>query len=627
MSFKSVLVDALSGFWHRFFRDLGDFDALYEGTEAYAAQLYLDLLHETLGNSVDDAALLRQQRVQALTFTQADVRRDARGAYINLPLGTRCLRYLQDTPVAPKTVISVAAVPGDRLNVPVPLGEMLAGMASRPVRLEVAGTFTQQNPTAENEFDRLVGAGATLQISDGRAFEVLYATPTKLYLKTPAVIQAETLTKPWSLVREDGVAVRTSVSVGVFTFGVERTALTPQYSAWGLDADVDDQLLYRTLGNLLDPNARPSTEQYRSFIRGLLGLYVQGPTIKRLEAGLHAAAGFPVVRTNGERVTAILPGVEVDGLVGTVVAGSDVFTALDSVDFTDIPASSLPLPLELDVMVSGLPDRVTYMVEAVIDATHLRLTANAAATHSAVAWRLVRSEWDLVQTTRQAYEVPRGTPLAPYVVRGAVLNAMDPLTTAVNVVDYIEDPNWWHGITIPETLMPGLAFESRRATSTLFPNEIGPTSGWRVGDTGFLIGGDRIGTLPGGGYLVATVHRTPAFAIVDQYLKRNMVGVRFAPYVETTPGAIQALAAIVENARPAGTYAYVWPQTDLEDTIRLVDDLLFKAQVDFPYDQLLAPDSNWQVGQSVLGSTQIIGGTYTPTGTGLLEEPVQVVLT
>lgn len=545
MKKRSVLVDALSGFWHRFFRDLGDFDALYEGTEAFAAQLYLDLLHETLGSALADARLVRREDARLLKIREDQVRRHlladgvTSAGYVDLDSDIATVRYLQDAPVAPKKVIPAANLPGNRLRVPQRLRDLLDGMAVRPVVVSVAGKFARSATGAA--FDLRVGAGHTLRLDDGREYVVKFATTQELYLEEPRVAVAGPV-NGWGIYAEGSTVPLMSGTGGQLTD--VRTAVVQEYAVWALDVDVDDQLLYRTIGNLVDADPQRSTEIYRSFIKGLLELYVKGPSLKRLESALTVAAGFPVVQSDGERVAAIR----------------------------------------------------SNSVQDVV-----------------------------VVTNRAEYVVPYGTPLAPQVVVGAVLNALDPIVAAVNVVDYVEDPYWWHGMSIPPTIAPGLSAQSRRASTDFFPNVIGPGSGWQVGDPGFLIGGDP---LPGGE--VASVHRTAAFTIVDRYLKRNMFGVRFAPYIEKQTGLIAKLSKIVQEVRPPGTYAHIWPQTHVTDEIQFTDDVLVKTVLPVGVNTVGVPDSNWLIGQGVVQqSAVIIGGTRaidlgTLSGANIVESPVLV---
>jgi hypothetical protein len=76
------------------------------------------------------------------------------------------------------------------------------------------------------------------------------------------------------------------------------------WALWAVDADYDGFYLYRTYGHMLGAR-QPSTEAYRSFVRGVMQLQLLGPAVARLEAGLCAVAGLPVVATEGETVSSV----------------------------------------------------------------------------------------------------------------------------------------------------------------------------------------------------------------------------------------------------------------------------------------------------------------------------------
>jgi hypothetical protein len=82
-----------------------------------------------------------------------------------------------------------------------------------------------------------------------------------------------------------------------FSFG--KTHPVREIAMWGTDALVDREALYTNFGYLLAPK-RPSSEQYRAFLRGVAQLFVLGPALERFESALNVMAELPVIRDDGE---------------------------------------------------------------------------------------------------------------------------------------------------------------------------------------------------------------------------------------------------------------------------------------------------------------------------------------
>ena len=65
-----TLLHGLSAFWHRFFRDIGDIQATYEGTEILLGQVYLNFLSDVLNTSVVEAPLFRKEFYKLITIRE-----------------------------------------------------------------------------------------------------------------------------------------------------------------------------------------------------------------------------------------------------------------------------------------------------------------------------------------------------------------------------------------------------------------------------------------------------------------------------------------------------------------------------------------------------------------------------
>lgn len=109
-----------------------------------------------------------------------------------------------------------------------------------------------------------------------------------------------------------------------------------------------------------------------------------------------------------------------------------------------------------------------------------------------VAWDLSRSGEQVVGTSRREYRVPLNVPLRQDLSVGQSLRAFTPLSTAFVAVDYLEDPSWWHRVTIPQELL-GDGAGPRTVSPELIENVYGALDGASFGDPGFYYGADETG--------------------------------------------------------------------------------------------------------------------------------------
>lgn len=102
----------------------------------------------------------------------------------------------------------------------------------------------------------------------------------------------------------------------LFSFNTVRSV--PTMGLWGVNAQVDKDALYNNFGYLLDYK-KPSSEQYRAFLRGVAQLFLLGPTLERFESAMNTMAGFPVVRDDGEVLRAYDSGRVHEGANGQLI--------------------------------------------------------------------------------------------------------------------------------------------------------------------------------------------------------------------------------------------------------------------------------------------------------------------
>ena len=117
-----------------------------------------------------------------------------------------------------------------------------------------------------------------------------------------------------------------------------------------------------------------------------------------------------------------------------------------------------------------------------------------------LSWTLSRTRTQTVQTTRDTYSLPYYVPIRADVADATnegvlTFKAFEALTKAFHISDYIEDPTWWHGLSVPkEVLQLQVETAGRRRVSTeLVEHTLSPKDGAFIGDVGLWVGGDDAG--------------------------------------------------------------------------------------------------------------------------------------
>lgn len=158
-------------------------------------------------------------------------------------------------------------------------------------------------------------------------------------------------------------------------FDFEVTREVRQMAMWGADVLYDRDTLYENFGYLL-AFRRPSSEQYRAFLRGVAQLFVLGPTLGRFESALNVMAGLPVVRDDGETLHSYSDGIDFAGSGGQTI---DVHDGRDGVlsstgRFTAASASFFTSDIggQLRVRVNNFEG--VYTITAVLSGTEVLVT-------------------------------------------------------------------------------------------------------------------------------------------------------------------------------------------------------------------------------------------------------------
>jgi len=540
-----TLLNGLSAFWHRFFRDIADIQATYEGTEILLGQVYLNFLSDVLNTSVVEAPLFRKEFYRLITIREDELVYREKGDDLVPPPGVQfygnrganryvytsdtffgAIPQLQDTIFAPATSLEEGVdyrVAGGELQLKIdPTNPPAPGYAKRRIVIGIGGKFSSETTTnwiaaGVEKGDTLyfsesidLGLGTLLSAQDNaRSATIIHVTAEHLTVSIDTPLPtfpagADPSGFSWRVMRKrddgtynptlpralSGTAPFTNGQI-VKVGGVGITTLeVNELSFWAVDAKIDDLTLYNTYGYFFT-NPRLSTETYRSLVRGLMQLYILGPAMARLESALNLTAGLPTIRTEGEILVSYDNGILADGTTGVMLI-NNVFEIPSPLFSTEAVGGFIGISASDFANNIGTFNIVEYVSPyKVVLKPVLPFTPDVN-----LKWLFTQDNKQTVTTDQNVYEYPLNTPMREDVKNPANVNlltfrAFESLTSAIRVTDYVQDPEWWHTITIPQELMPDTPGTRRAVTPQLYPNVLGPVGDANIGDPGFYVGRDE----------------------------------------------------------------------------------------------------------------------------------------
>lgn len=117
-----------------------------------------------------------------------------------------------------------------------------------------------------------------------------------------------------------------------------------------------------------------------------------------------------------------------------------------------------------------------------------------------LSWSLSRTNVQTVTTSRATYQLPLNVPIRADIGLSASVDALtfasfETITDAVRVLDYVQDPVWWHNTTIPPELTSlfNEASGRRIASPVMIEHRLDPLDHALVGDFGLNVGADTEG--------------------------------------------------------------------------------------------------------------------------------------
>jgi len=374
-----------------------------------------------------------------------------------------------------------------------------------------------------------------------------------------------------------------------------------EISYWVPQVDVDNFSLYYNYGTLLN-RFEASSDAYKAFLRGIIHFYVYGPIFKRTEAALNVIADLPLVRTDGEILQAYDNGVDGEGIDGTIVAASVTFNT-PSYTFSELDVGGYVV---ISDAVNEANDGPFKILEVVGPNTVELETVYGFVDETPLNWRVTRSFRQTVTTDKREYYYPFLLPLREDVMDPnnygvLTFESFEPLTLAFTVVDYLEDPTWWHNKYIPEILWKDEPAIRRFASTNLFENIVLPGDDACVGDPGLYVGADDEGNV---NLATSDYRHNVAFCLFDRYLKMHMFNIEIDSNLEMDAEFRQDLDELVLVAKPSYTYPYVQPGEFFTDSAELWDLLEWFLTQELSDDVEIADNS------LLVGSPLSVGDYY-----------------
>lgn len=603
----------LSDFWQRFFADSPQLASMYDGTAVLLGQTYLDLLANVIGLSLRDAPVFNKQyfqlvliREDEVSFQEGEFIDQDRWAF-SLPGDLVQFGSLDNKVIEPTASLQIgndyeldAIVPAVLFRQdptdPVHNGVPLAGYARRALDVSTGGSF--DDPSKTNTWANLsVYKGDVLRVLDigpsgqqrkqvdctvilvrDNALYVSPATPLPAAAPNYVVLRRpfnyNVSLEPLSFVGSSAQLAHSRLDEGSVRVYAQRLSDGADVVE-GTDYEVDyEKGIILRLTTWAPFSANKVDYEWRRPIYPLaggppffstMGQTTSGPgTTRVLQVALWAPDALVDRRTLANNF---------GSLIGVVRPSSEAYRAFLAGLFQLYLLGPTLERLESALnVILGLP--------VVRDDGEVFLSLDTS-----------QPDFNRVTTRRPStgrpatYDFPKAAPLLPAFsdpasVGTLTLHAFEPLTTAITVADYVQDPTWWHDVVIPPELFSTAGGAQvppiyRRTVSPLLIRHVAnPEDGAKAGDPGLYAGADDYNVMPAAGVPVFR-HRT-AFVLMDRFLKFHTFIVRFDAAALTDAASslsvsVDELNKLVLSAKPAHTYVFAQPTTTFVDTV-IIDD-------------------------------------------------------
>lgn len=603
----------LSDFWQRFFADAHQLEALYQGAATLIGQAYLDLMSATLGVSLKDAVALDREYYRLIAIREDELRYD-KGATV---AEDRWVYELEDPVVdfasldnrvyeptaslePQRDYETVDRAVRFKLDPTDPTGSGLphAGFARRALDVAVGGMFSdivvsswlltgaRKGDTVRlldvapdgtqhlrSDHDVVLVRQQGLYVAADTPLPAAATSVTYVVLRYAA--DAEVLARSFTMTANVGTLAHKRLDVGSVIVHAKAPDGSDVVEGVDYRVNYESGIIYALtewIGMSLGSGTFSVSYAWREEVWPIIGAAPRKSTTGGITAAttarvLQIATWAPDARVD-RRTLANNFGV----LIGREADSSEAYRAflqgifqlyllgpvLERVESALNVVLNLPVVRDDDEVLTSID-----LTDAYVDrVTTLRATGEPA-----------------------TYTFPKGTPLRSDLEVGMSFLAFEPLTAAVEVTDYVQTPNWWHGAMIPRELFSGEAPVAARRTASAahVPHVYGAVDEAEFGDPGLYVGANEEGLVLAG----PTVYRRRmAFVLMDRYLKHHTFSVSFdATALAAGAGVAFAqsltdLNELVLASKPSHTFAFTRPSTFFKDEIQMLEEAIsFDRQV------------------------------------------------
>ncbi len=483
---KETLLTGLSDFWQRLFADSGQLEHLYAGTEVLLGQAYLDLLHDVLTVSLQDTPLFRKEYWQLIQLREDRTRRNpATGNYeVALPEQVVDLRYLFNRIYSPTVSLEVGvdfSVDVGRLVFSEnPFAGALAGIPVREVSI-VPSTYNHGE-------DGVVIAAEPKRL---RVLQVLTAGAGRVEQGTRLYAPAGSFTPDMV-----GQVLRFSAGPGQ---AVHVRAIT---------SVVRNDFLYFDGPAIADI----ATLQWRVSVVNAFASSDVGDRIALTDSATQREEIYTIIEVSGDGLTVTLdrdahvtPGTSLHWRHQSAARVREVaFWAPNvMIDREDLYFSFGYLINRREASTEEYRARLQSVFQyfmagpavARIEGCLNILIGVPVVREDGEVVRILRQTEsnDVVETDRHVYLLPRGS--AKPLVAGDSLRAFEALTTLFAVHDYVDNPTWFYGRFLPDTIVQGYTLPDLTINARAFEQRIGYANPWYMGAPATYVGADYNGEL------------------------------------------------------------------------------------------------------------------------------------
>lgn len=627
----------LSDFWQRFFADSDQLANMYDGSAVLMGQAYLDMLQNVLSLSLQDTSIYHKQYFQLVTIREDEVSLQ-RGAavdddrwLVSLADGLVAFSGLDNKVFEPtaslqknsdynlsETDIRFKQDPTDPAHDGVPL----PGYARRALDVAVGGQFDDTTrPPATTWMSRNIYKGDTLRLLDvlspqqrkksdhgivlvrAKGFYVAESAPLPsttaaqnyVILRRPEA--DEVILEPLVFTPPTGVPAVATLAHTRLDQGSVRLFSRRSYDGQDVVENIDYTIDYE-LGKvykIVNTTANPLSLDWQATAANKAN-YTWQQEVWPIAGGTPPRFSTTgVVRSSNSTVRVLQIALwALDAAVDRKTLANN-FGALIGFDEPSSEAYRALLRGIFQLYILGpVLERIESALNVILGFPVIRDDGEVL-----VSVDLLLPDVNRITTRRPVtnalatYDFPKATPLRPDIIAAPpgslTFLAFEPLTIAITVTDYIEDPTWWHGTVIPEELfavLDGAALPSparRTASPFMVKHVAGAEDMPLAGDPGLIAGADEEGVIPPPGHPVFR-HRF-AFVIMNRFFKFHTFVVRFNPAVLTGLSvgnkferSLEELNTLVRNAKPAHTFVFVTPTTKFSDLLAIAESQFYQPQ-------------------------------------------------